>query len=157
MRPIDLILIGHTATPDGAFAFVRELDARDAAAGLRRDPQARERCNPELGSIGWHIVVYPNGAPASGRHLEEIGGAARGYNAHSVQVALVGSERYTPAQWRMLRELAEILGKRFPGSAFKGHGELPGHEGAGPGFSVQAWLDGGLNPLWEHTFVSKAA
>lgn len=158
MRPIDLIVLHHSATPDGRVTTVADIDRWHAERGFRRDDLYRLRLNPQLRAIGYHHVIYVNGAIASGRAHEEVGAHARGHNANSIGVCLVGTDRFTPAQWASLRELVTLLREKFPGAAVAGHGSLSGAHTACPGFSVADWLAGGMNPLVpEHLLVPGAA
>jgi len=180
VRPIRLIVLHCSATPNARTLFsgksgtpgfrdpAMEIDAWHAARGFRRDTYWRGRQNAALKAIGYHYVVARNGALFTGRHEDEPGAHAEGWNQPSLGICLVGTDRYTEPQWRALHALvgglcarlgipaepaalAEAAGKRRiirPGVC--GHRDLPGVAKACPGFDVAAWLAGGMAPLDGH-------
>lgn len=89
--------------------------------------------------IGYHYVIcngHPNAGseydPASdglvqhGRPVEKPGAHAKGHNAHSLGVCLIGERRFTGMQLAALSGLLHILQKRYalPARAVLGHCEL---------------------------------
>ena len=92
MRAINLIVIHCSATANGDTLFraspggtgtiapVNVIDRMHRQRGFHRSDVWRKRQNPGLTSIGYHFVVYTNGAIASGRHLDEIGAHVKGFN-----------------------------------------------------------------------------
>lgn len=161
-RQIPLIVIHCSATPNGRWTSTLDIDAWHQQAGFRRAPASPEArsWNPSLKSIGYHRVIYTNGAPATGRHLSEPGAHARGFNSQSVGVCLVGTDRYSPEQWAALRDQVETLCAKYNiprqlATAENGWRGICGHRDTGakktcPGFSVAAWLAGGMVPLDGH-------
>lgn len=165
MRSIDLIVIHCSATANGVPLMadgatpVETINRWHRARGFKRDYDARVKLNPNLASIGYHYVIYTNGAVATGRALEEIGAHVAGHNTHSIGVCCIGTDSYTLAQWATLRAVVEGLTKSFPGARVVGHRDLsPDLDGDGtieprewtktcPGFDVAAWLKGGMAPL----------
>jgi N-acetyl-anhydromuramyl-L-alanine amidase AmpD len=175
MRPINLIVIHCSASPNGHSLFkgmsdgtgwqvtpVREIDRWHYERGFRRTPQFRKRQNPDLAAIGYHFVVYTNGAIATGRHEDEIGAHVQGFNQKSLGICMVGTDRFTPDAWRGLADLLAGLKKRYPDAAIMGHRDLsPDKNGDGliqqdewlkicPGFEVAKWISGGMKPLSDH-------
>lgn len=157
MRRIDQIVIHCTATPNGRWTTTADIDAWHVKRGFRRDPVARNAFNPELTAIGYHHVIYINGTLATGRSHDEIGAHARGYNATSLGVALVGTDRFSARQWHALRELIDALthpqGRRparYPNVSLLGHRDLPDVHKDCPGFSVAEWQAGGMTALSDH-------
>ncbi len=174
---IRLIVIHCSATPDERSLFVGQvgmagfrdpaqvIDGWHAERGFMRSSYWRGRQNAGLAAIGYHYVIARNGALFTGRHVDEVGAHAQGWNAQSLGVCLVGSDRYTPVQWQMLAEHVEILARHHhvplepptlraegkkglvvkPGVC--GHRDLPGHAKACPGFDVAAWLAHHRYPL----------
>lgn len=140
MRSITEIILHCSASPNGRWTTVADIDRWHRERGFRRDPAWQPRCNPALTSIGYHHVIYTNGAIATGRHHEETGAHARGYNANSIGVCLIGTDKFTAAQWQALKGLLEALKKLYPRAEVRGHNELPGVTKTCPGFSVAAWL-----------------
>lgn len=187
-RKIDLIVIHCSDSPNGRTLFtgkpgqsgfvtpVREIDNWHAARGFKRKQEWRDSQNPELSSIGYHFVIYTNGAAATGRHVDEVGSHVQGRNSNSLGICMVGCDQFSPAQWDTLRDnvcgLAKSLEQQMPnaprrfnnptpneavaifakfGVRVAGHTEL-NHDKTCPNFDVQAWLAGGMRPLDGHVF-----
>lgn len=174
MRPVTLIVIHCSASPNGDPLFraspgggatitpAQIIDGWHGQRGFKRAEAARERHNPELAHIGYHWLIYRNGAIASGRSLEEVGAHVQGFNQKSVGICLVGTDRYTPEQWVSLKLLVEAMGRKYPQARVVGHRDLsPDQNRNGivepsewlktcPGFDVGAWLAAGMAPLPGH-------
>lgn len=146
LRPVDLIVLHCSASPDGRWVDAAEIDRWHAARGFLRQPHWLARQNPRLSAIGYHFVVYVNGAIASGRHLDEAGAHAQGHNARSVGVCLVGTDRFAPEQWRALTDLLAALAARYPEAQVIGHRDLPGVKKACPGFDAAEFAARGPQP-----------
>lgn len=172
-RAIQLLVIHCTASANGDSLFrteggqtitpVQIIDRWHRERGFARKPDARARLNPDLSSIGYHWVIYTDGARATGRSAFEIGAHVSGHNQSSIGIALVGTDQFTPAQWDALAAVVKALcGQyRIPLSAADprdprglrgviGHGEILGVNKACPGFSVAQWLRSGLVPEAKH-------
>lgn len=159
MRPINLIVVHCTASPNGRWTTTADIDAWHKVRGFRREPPARLQFNPELFSIGYHHVIYTNGAIATGRSHDEVGAHAAGHNANSLGIALVGTDRFSAGQWHNLRELVRALTQPrdrrpalYPTARIVGHRDLPNVHKSCPGFDVAAWLAGGMALLPAHLF-----
>jgi N-acetylmuramoyl-L-alanine amidase len=181
MRSINLIVIHCSATPDGVrLARGKQppnvvIDGWHKQRGFRRDSEAqRESQTSDLGSIGYHFVIDLDGRVYPGRSLIEPGAHAAGFNASSIGICLVGTERYTALQFvalaSLVRSLASDLSvhltpptmlRRAGGAGLHGicgHRDLsPDQNRNGviepaewvkicPGFNVAAWLARGLEP-----------
>lgn len=152
IRPIDLIVIHCSATPNGRWTTAIDIDRWHDDRGFERSNQWREKWNPDLKAIGYHFVIYTNGAIATGRHLDEIGAHAGGHNKASIGICMIGTDRYTVEQWRELDALVAKLHTRYPAARILGHRDLsPDLDGDGiiephewlktcPGFDVGKWL-----------------
>lgn len=161
-RPISAIAIHCAATPNGRTLFagasgkpgfrtpVMEIDSWHAARGFKRNLAARERHNPGLCCVGYHYVIYTNGAIATGRAESEVGAHVAGFNSKSLGVCLVGTDQFTPEQWAALADLVRGLQKRYPDARVLGHRDFPQVAKSCPGFSVADWLAGGMVPLAGH-------
>ena len=162
MRRIENIVIHCSASPDGQSLFrngrtpVEEIDAWHAERGFAREDDWRAVLNPDLTAIGYHIVIYTNGAVATGRHFDEIGAHVRGYNQRSLGLCLIGSDRFTPAQWHTLAKVVELLKIRYPEAAVRGHRDFPEVHKLCPGFDVAAWLAADMTPAPEHVLETEA-
>lgn len=167
-RQIDLIIIHCSATPNGQRLNVQDIDRMHRARGFRRNPALIGYNNPQLTSIGYHFVIYINGAVSIGRGIEEIGAHARGFNKTSIGVCMVGTDRFTNAQWISLKANIEGLKRQFPQARIVGHRDLsPDLNGDGiiepreylkicPGFDVNAWLTSGKKALRDHLFAEES-
>lgn len=152
-RKIDLIVIHCTASPNGKPVSVETVTAWHKARGFQ--------------TIGYHYLVDVDGTVHFGRPEEVMGAHAKGFNAHSIGVCLVGglgrADRqnpgcYTQAQWDALKLLLGDLWKRYPAAKVVGHRDLsPDLDGDGivepdewiklcPAFDVAGWLRAWMVP-----------
>lgn len=166
-RHIDTLVIHCTATPNGRWASVLDIDHWHAQRGFRRTPpdEASRKFNPGLPAVGYHWVIYTNGGLATGRHPVEVGAHARGLNARSLGLCLVGTDQFTPLQWTQLRQHVEYLcGKyhipRELATAETYWRGICGHRDTGakkdcPGFDVGAWLADGMQPRAENILIER--
>lgn len=152
MRDITHIVIHCAATKNGDAAIkLADLDKMHRDKGWRK--------------IGYHFVVEIDGSVREGRQLEEIGAHVEGNNAKSIGICMVGTDKFTDAQWQSLRTLVADLQQRFSKAETCGHRDFsPDRNGDGlidawewfklcPGFDVKAWLLAGMDPLWDARHV----
>lgn len=171
MRQITLLVIHCSASPNGDSLFrgtpgqpgfqtpASAIDSWHAKRGFKRVPEARTRFNTDLAAIGYHHLIYHNGAVVCGRAHEEIGAHVSGYNQKSLGVCMVGTDAFSARQWASLRDLVSMLRRQYPEARVVGHRDLsPDTNENGvvekfewlktcPGFDVAAWLDGGMAPI----------
>ena len=88
--------------------------------------------------IGYHRVILEDGKVENGRPLYWVGSHARGYNARSIGVCLIGDGVYTLDQFNALRGLIYDLLGQFPGAAVIGHCDIDPKKTC-PQFDVKAW------------------
>lgn len=174
MRPINLIIIHCSASPNGQSLFAGRagepgfktpaevIDGWHAARGFHRADGWRQKQNPMLAALGYHFLIYLDGAIATGRHLEEVGAHAAGFNQKSIGICLIGTDRYTARQWTSLKFLVEAMQKKFEGARVVGHRDLaPDQNKNGivepfewlktcPGFDVAAWRSAGMEAPAAH-------
>lgn len=156
-RQIKSIIIHCAATPNGKHFSVSDIDRWHRERGFKRSAEFKLRQNHDLTAIGYHFVIYTNGAVAIGRHLDEVGAHAQGYNSKSLGICLIGTNKYTLEQWASLRDnvckLQEhvmlLQGDSNPPIVL-GHCDLPNVKKACPGFSVVNWLGNDLQPFSAH-------
>lgn len=175
-RTIKTIVIHCAATPNGKAFTTEQLDAMHKARNFKRDSQAARNFNPALKHLGYHFVIEIDGTIRTGRGLEETGAHVQGNNANTIGICMVGTDKFTKAQWLALRECliylaSKILGRTImtadsmlqsfsnAGIIIKGHRDYsPDLNGNGkiernewvkicPGFDVNEWIKGGLMPL----------
>ena len=100
--------------------------------------------------IGYHYVIKRDGTIQLGRDLETPGAHARGYNADSVGICLVGgmdkdgkaAVNYTDKQMTSLAVLVGGLESRYPNAFVCGHNDLTKSKTC-PNYDVKKWW--GLN------------
>lgn len=195
-RKIDTIVIHCSDSPNGRTLFtgnhalrqaqgdrdsfvtpVQEIDRWHALRGFKRLPQWRAKQNPDLAAIGYHFVIYTRGVVATGRHVDEIGAHAHGYNAASLGICMIGCDKFTRAQWGALRDwlcgMAKSLEQQRPnqpkrfspptpseaqaifaqlGVRVVGHREINPDKTC-PNFNVADWLAHGMQPLAEQILI----
>lgn len=159
-RAISRLVIHCSASPNGDSLFrstpvtltpVQVVDDWHRVRGFHRAPEARQRFNGSLSSIGYHYLLYVNGAVATGRHEDEIGAHVEGYNKASIGVCLIGTDRFSVAQWSALAHLVADLRRRYPGAAVLGHRDFPGVAKRCPGFDAPGWYERGMISDPDHT------
>ena len=137
MRTIDLIVIHCSATAP---------NANVTAADIRRWHVEKNG----WADIGYHYVIRRNGEIERGRADNVEGAHAKGHNAHSLGVCMVGGvdekkrpdSNYTREQWRSLEGLLNRLTARWPNAAVLGHRDLPLIKKDCPCFDVFSWWGG---------------
>ncbi len=158
-RTINFLVIHCSATPNGRWTTVSDINAWHRARKFTRNGAARALHQPMLDAIGYHWVIYTNGNRVPGRSHDEVGAHAFGFNTHSLGICLVGTDRFSDAQWATLAELVRQLCQQYhipmqfadpkdPRGlrGVIGHGQLPDVMKACPGFDVRKWLSQGLTP-----------
>jgi N-acetyl-anhydromuramyl-L-alanine amidase AmpD len=172
-RLIKDIIIHCAATPNGKPFTIADIDSMHKARGFKRDSQAVRNLNSNLRHVGYHFVITTEGHIETGRGLEEIGAHVQGNNSKSIGICMIGTDKYTPAQWEALRtcviNLSTIIQGRphataegalnaykDMGISIRGHRDFsPDLNGDGqitrnewlktcPGFSVTDWIKGGM-------------
>ncbi|WP_372809311.1 N-acetylmuramoyl-L-alanine amidase [Litorivivens sp.] len=148
MRDINTIVIHCSATPPSADIGVAEIDSWHRSRGFN--------------GIGYHYVIRRGGYVEQGRSLDRAGAHARGHNAHSIGVCLVGGVdsgqapdcNFTRHQFAALSRLVDDLLETFGPVKVVGHRDLsPDTNGDGtiqaserikacPCFDVGEWMDG---------------
>ncbi|MXS82255.1 N-acetylmuramoyl-L-alanine amidase [Nitrosomonas oligotropha] len=151
-RQITGIVIHCSGTPNGQWHNVQEIDQWHQAQGFERAEEFRQRFNSTLHAIGYHFVIYPNGAIATGRHLDEPGQHTKARNLKTIGICLIGTNKFTAAQWGALRDNVRLLREQryYPTSCVAGCAELDGENPRSPGFSVADWLAFDMRPLLDH-------
>lgn len=135
-RQISLIVIHCSASPNGDGLFrvspgapgsstpVQTIDGWHAQRGFKRSAAWRQKQNPDLASIGYHFVIYLDGTVATGRHVDEVGAHVQGFNQKSLGICMVGTDKFTAAQWGSLRGLVSTLRNIHPDARPVGHRDL---------------------------------
>jgi N-acetyl-anhydromuramyl-L-alanine amidase AmpD len=127
MRELDLIIIHCSASPNGRHHTVADIDRWHKERGFS--------------GIGYHYVIYTDGTAHIGRSIECVGAHCAGYNARSVGICLIGTDKFSTKQWDRLKTLVEKLQEQYTIYRVAGHNEIPRVAKACPGFSVKAWRE----------------
>jgi len=151
MREFDMVVIHCSATPNGRRNTLEDLDKWHRAKGWQRKSAAMRAFNPRLTSIGYHYVIQVDGTIRTGRSENEIGAHAAGYNTRSIGVCLIGTDKFTAAQWESLADLIRRI-KEGRKVLVLGHRDLKGVKKSCPGFDVSEWLANGMIPP-EHSLL----
>lgn len=127
-RPIELIVIHHSATPN---------------ASVTVDAQEIHRWHKEQGflGIGYNYVVLKDGTVEAGRPEYWVGAHAKGKNTLSIGVCIVGTGEPEGDQNKQAKLLVAALKNRYPTAKVCGHNNLGDTEC--PGFDVDTWLSKG--------------
>jgi len=132
MRDIDEIIIHCSATYPEMNIGVKEIRQWHLAKGWD--------------DIGYHYVITREGVVQNGRDESVKGAHAKGHNANSIGVCLVGGLakegnqpcNFTRKQWDMLEWLVfTVLKSRYPAADIIGHNDIS--EKTCPTFDVKAW------------------
>jgi len=174
-RLLNTIVIHCSAAPNGSKQTVHDIDAGHKARGFKRDRQATRNFNPDLPHIGYHFLITTDGVLHTGRGIEEVGAHVKqnNGNAHSIGICMVGTDKFTLAQWETLSNCMIGLASRIAGhpvqsaascvTTFKDMGiVIKGHRDYSPdinndgviqrtewikicpGFDVKKWVSGGM-------------
>lgn len=149
MTPDALIIIHGSATPNGRWHTIDDLDAWHQARGKHRLSRFIAKHQPHLPHIGYHHVITTDGAIADGRSHAEPAGDDHAYNRGNISICLIGTNKYTPAQWDSLATLVSDLRAEAWYDVI-GHHSLDANK-ACPGFDVGRWLADRMRPRPEHT------
>lgn len=155
-RKINLIVIHCSDSPNGRAETVEDIDAWHRERGFKRTAPVKDTFNPSLTSIGYHYVIYTDGAVHTGRSMAEVGAHVAGFNSRSIGICMIGKDKFNGLQWLALRDLLNTLKRELKFSGIIcGHRDLsPDKDGDGivepsewlkacPGFDVSAWLASG--------------
>jgi len=98
--------------------------------------------------IGYHFVILRDGTIEVGRPIDAVGSHAKGVNAVSIGICLMGGldddddavANYTPEQWQSLRIVVGQQRKRYPNASVIGHCDVPDARKSCPNFDVKKWF-----------------
>lgn len=185
-RTIKNVIIHCAATPNGKAFNAADIDVMHGLVKPRpfnRSSQWIKAFNPQLKHIGYHFVILIDGTIETGRALEEIGAHVQGNNATSIGICMIGTDKFTRAQWDALRKLLIELAGTIKGKVVmtsdsalelyrvmsinvKGHRDYsPDLNGNGkiernewvkicPGFDMATFIKGGMMPLGDSLWPS---
>lgn len=114
---------------------------------MKVDATVIDRWHREKGwlKIGYHYVISRDGSIEIGRNEDTIGAHAKGYNATSVGICLVGGlsednepeDNFTDEQWLMLTRLVDGISSKHPDAKIIGHNNVSTK--TCPNFDVGEW------------------
>ena len=114
---------------------------------MKVDASVIDRWHRERGwlKIGYHYVINRDGSIESGRDMEAIGAHAKGHNANSIGVCLVGGlsedgepeDNFTDIQWKSLGLVVDGLKAEYPEAEVIGHNSISNK--SCPCFDVGEW------------------
>tara|TARA_R110002050_G_scaffold269917_1_gene412440 strand:- start:54761 stop:55294 length:534 start_codon:yes stop_codon:yes gene_type:complete len=159
---IDTVIIHCADTPNGRGDTIEDIDLWHKARNFSRHPDARlgesvwetkpyMMQRPHLRSVGYHLVIHANGEHRIGRGLTESGAHAAGYNGTSIGICLMGTDKFSKAQWQSLKEAVRGYQTLYPKLKIIGHRAVNPHKTC-PGFDVAQWLKSGMQPLEGHIY-----
>lgn len=118
-RNIIELIVHCSATPEGRDYTVKDIDGWHRANGWN--------------GIGYHYVIYRDGAVAKGRDESVIGAHCTGHNANSIGICYIGGmdeanknpkDTRTPQQKESLLKLLRELKKKYPKAKIYSHNEF---------------------------------
>ena len=124
IRRIDYLVIHCTDTIDGVDWHIDD---------IRKWHTAPPPKGNGWSDIGYHYLIYLDGAVVHGRAESEVGAHVKNYNAHSIGISYVGGKEKgtmrskdtrTYAQKKSMRQLLESLKERYPNAKIVGHCDL---------------------------------
>ena len=114
---------------------------------MKVDATVIDRWHREKGwlKIGYHYVINRDGSIEIGRNEDTVGAHAKGYNATSVGICLVGGlsednepeDNFTDEQWLMLTRLVDGISSKYPDAKIIGHNNVSTK--TCPNFDVGEW------------------
>ena len=159
MRKLTRLVIHCSATPNGRHHTVEDIDLWHRANKWFRNSAAAKECgNPQLTSVGYHRIIYTDGLRVQGRCFQEVPVSVRGWNSDSVALCMIGTNKFTQAQWDSLKLEVLFLASELGIQTIQGHRDLsPDKDGDGvlekhewlkdcPGFDVAEWIKNGYTP-----------
>lgn len=150
---INAIIIHCAATPNGRFHTIKDIDSWHGPGRIEQKKRPFKRFSgfikkhqPHLKHVGYHYVIRTDGVLECGRSLAEVGAHARGFNARSIGICLIGTDKFTQAQWTSLKSLVLTLQQSLPKlNQVIGHLDVASYKMC-PCFDVKQWVKECYNP-----------
>lgn len=134
------ITIHCAATPNGRDFDIKDVDAWHKERGFQRNPAWTTKHRPELKHVGYHYVIKLNGEVQQGRETDEVGAHVAGQNTNNIGICMIGTDKFTKAQWNALTLLVADLMQSYPIVGVMGHRDWPNVKKSCPGFDVASWF-----------------
>ncbi len=126
MRHIDALIVHCSDTPNN----------RDVTVAEIRNWHVNDNGWDE---IGYHFIIYRNGALMMGRPVPVAGAHCYGHNDNSIGVCLIGRDEFTKEQFKTLKNFHTVARGVFPDLCIYGHRDLNKQKTC-PGFDVKEVL-----------------
>ncbi|NVB39678.1 N-acetylmuramoyl-L-alanine amidase [Pseudenhygromyxa sp. WMMC2535] len=149
-REIKRLFVHCAATPNGKAFTAEDIDRWHGERDFNRKSKYKDTFNKELKHIGYHFIIYIDGSLHTGRHIQEIGAHAYMHNRDSLGICLIGTDRFTLAQWITLKAQLAALKGTYCDATIHGHHEVSNK--ICPGFNVPNWLASGQQIDNEHLY-----
>lgn len=139
LSTIDLLVLHHAKTPNGSSRYgAADVDKWHKEKDFRRGLQQVEVFQPQFRYIGYHGLILVSGELIHGRAENEIGAHAKGVNQRSLGICMMGTDKFTKAQWETLSKVVYAFRMVYMGEVIGHRDHNP--EKRCPGFDVNAWL-----------------
>ena len=158
-KVISNIVVHCSATPNGKPFGIKDIDGWHKARGFKRMSAFVAKFNPDLKHVGYHFVIALDGTVQTGRSTDEIGAHVSGHNTGSIGICMIGTDKFTQAQWAALHKLVRNQKAFWPNARVCGHRDFsPDKNKDGkitpnefiklcPSFDVKTWWNDGKNPI----------
>ena len=129
MRPIDLIVVHHSASsPKTTVAQIRKWHVDDHG----------------WSDIGYHRIIVGDGSVWDGRPVQASGAHSRGSNKSSIGICVTGDNtvsdyRWTEAQHKALEHTLLYYADLYPAARVCGHRDTPRASTLCPGLDIGEW------------------
>jgi N-acetylmuramoyl-L-alanine amidase len=98
-------------------------------------------------SVGYHLIIQPNGVPVRLAEDKQVCNGVAGHNANSIHISYIGGidskgkpfDNRTQSQRETMRTLVESYMKMYPNAKVRGHNDFTNLK-ACPSFKVSQWL-----------------
>jgi len=78
------------------------------------EAMTKEHLARGFSNIGYHLIIQPDGEVCNGRALNVTGAHVKDENKDNLGIALVGTDKFTEAQFDVLRDRLDDLLRTFP-------------------------------------------
>ncbi len=135
---INQIIIHCSATPNGEDWRISDIDDWHKERGFRRDPRMGQLLfGSPFNHVGYHDVIHVDGVTVQGRSLLEVGAHTIGQNANSIGICLIGTNKFTLAQWEALKWQVSWYCQTLGSLRVAGHEEFSAK--TCPNFDARQW------------------
>lgn len=91
--------------------------------------------------VGYHLFIKKDGSIQHGRPFDKVGAHCLGQNDQSIGICLSGKKKFTPQQFKALRESIEMLSPIYDIDPTETYGHYKFADKTCPNFSVEKLLN----------------